>query len=108
MHSVLTSLTCMPLKEKTFLTVVLKRGKWKRPSLKSNLHGISPGEDDLGAEIFKHMDQSLLEALTAICNEIYSVYDVPTSWSTDIIHPIHKSGTIQTHQITFMALLSST
>ena len=54
--------------------------------------GKSPGEDGLGADIFKHIDQDCMEALTAIYNKIYSSGEFPTSWSTGIIHPIHKSG----------------
>ena len=52
------------------------------------------GLDGYGSEFLKNTDGILTQPLTALFNYIFGSGNYPDAWSTGIINPIHKKGTL--------------
>ena len=50
------------------------------------------GIDGISAEFYKHGCKELLLALVLLFNTIIANGDYPSSWTTGIIHPVHKKA----------------
>ena len=52
----------------------------------------APGEDGIPPGAFKALDNTLIEMLAILFNNVMRSGDYPNCWSTGIICPMHKSG----------------
>ena len=52
----------------------------------------APGEDGIPPGVFKALDNTLIEMLAILFNNVMKSGEHPNCWSTGIICPIHKSG----------------
>ena len=52
----------------------------------------APGEDGIPPGVFKALDNTLIEMLAILFNNVMRSGEYPNCWSTGIICPLHKSG----------------
>jgi len=56
----------------------------------------APGDDGIPPGVFKAFDNTLIEILAFLFNNVIRSGEYPNCWSTGIICPIHKSGSKMT------------
>ncbi|XP_055858618.1 uncharacterized protein LOC129921023 [Episyrphus balteatus] len=52
----------------------------------------APGEDGIAYEFFKNGTEALIIKLKSLFNDVFNKQEVPTSFKTAVIFPIHKKG----------------
>jgi hypothetical protein len=53
---------------------------------------ISPGNDQIAAELIQAVGEILLSTIHKLVNSIWSVKELPDHWKESIIVPVHKKG----------------
>jgi len=58
----------------------------------------SPGEDRLGADLFKYGGEELINEIGKLIRKIWKTEEIPTEWQLAIIYPICKKRVVSSYQ----------